>query len=398
MAGGFSGIASGLGAVEGGYTSDQQKQQQIQAAQMQNQQAQIDAMGNIAFGKTLQAFQSQVPGAQPMPPQMAQGGQPQQAPQGGPPPQMQGQPMAPPPGQPSVPMRPQVGGQQPGTPQGQPQGQPPQQQGGQPQVGGQPQQGQLDWRSIAQKVSQANPGAPPAVIAAAVTKFLPLMNQQAQMEWKQVQLALMGQRQETNQQRADTAQTQGDQRLQQGDKRIGIQQGAETRRTEQGDRRLDQGDTRIDQSAAREKRLAASASIRQDQGYQRLELQKQNLERQITQGGDRQKLSEWRATVDAQHKRALEIIQLKAAMMPDDERKALLKDQDEAYRTNLEEMRNKTGRTTPDANKPAAGGKVLDRQPAGNSNPAAKPRAKNPQTGEEVEWDGNAWVPVKPND
>ena len=61
----------------------------------------------------------------------------------------------------------------------------------QPQAPQQPQQGQLDWRQIAQKVAQANPGASPQVIAHAVSGFLPLMTQQAQQDWKQVQMQVL---------------------------------------------------------------------------------------------------------------------------------------------------------------------------------------------------------------
>lgn len=374
---------AGLSAVQPGYLQADSTSQQTRLRKAQADQADIEMAGNTAFGNTLKAFQSQVPGAQAMP--GAQGAQMAQGPQ------------APSPGQPSVPMRPPMpmqgnmpqGGQSPAgsspmAPQGMPQqgqpqmppqgpqggGQPPMQGGGMP--GG---QGQLDWRVIMGKVAQANPNAPPAVIASAVTKFLPLMNQQAQMEWKNVQMAMMAQRTQQGQERVE----QGDRRLDQGDTRLGqgqekvdVSKAGEERRTTQGDRRLDQGDTRLqqgdrrlDQGDTREQRLAAGAAIRQDQGWQNLEIKKQNLARQITQGNDRQKLSEWRATVDAQHKRATEIIQSKQAMMPDDERKALLKEENDNYRADLEQMRNGIGRTTPDANKPDPAGKTPDRLPQG---------------------------------
>ena len=57
---------------------------------------------------------------------------------------------------------------------------------GQPQ-GGQP---QLNWQVVLQKVQQANPGAPPAVLAAAVDRFTPLMNQQSQQQWKEIGLQM----------------------------------------------------------------------------------------------------------------------------------------------------------------------------------------------------------------
>ena len=357
---------SGLSAVYPGYQQADSNDAQTRLKKAQATGAETELAGDAAFGNTLKMFQQQVPGAQPMPGVQGQG-----PPMG---PQMAQGPQAPAPGQPSVPMRPQQpmqpqmpqGGQPPmggapAQPQGQPQMQQPGMQGG---------QGQLDWRVIMGKVAQANPNAPPQVLAAAVNKFLPLMNQQAQMEWKNVSLALAAQRANTGQESADTRRDQGNQR-------IDIQKGAEERRTEQGDRRLDQGDTRNDMAADREKRLAAASTVRQDQGYQRLDMQRQDLERKVIQGNDRQALSQWRAVLDAQHKRAQEIIQSSnfGNTMDAKDKKNLLADQDQAYRAAIEEMRNKTGRSTPEGNKPAAGGKVESRAPQGNpASPVVPPQ------------------------
>lgn len=357
---------SGLSAVYPGYQQADSNDAQTRLKKAQATGAETELAGDAAFGNTLKMMQAQIPGAQPMPgaqgPPM-QGGQP--------PPQMAQGPQAPEPGLPSVRMRPpqpmqppmpqgqpQPQGGAPMQPQGQPQGQPGPQGGGPGMQGG---QGQLDWRVIMGKVAQANPNAPPQVLAAAVNKFLPLMNQQAQMEWKNVSLALAAQRANTGQESADTRRNQGNQR-------IDIQKGAEERRTEQGDRRLDQGDTRNDMAADREKRLAAASTVRQDQGYQRLDMQRQDLERKVIQGNDRQALSQWRAVLDAQHKRAQEIIQSSnfGNTMDAKDKKNLLADQDQAYRAAIEEMRNKTGRSTPEGNKPAASGKTNDRAPEGN--------------------------------
>lgn len=101
-------------------------------------------------------------------------------------------------------------------PQMPPQGMPPG--GPQPPGGGQG----LDWRTIIQKVQQANPGAPPNVLAAAVDRFLPIMSQQSQMQWREQSLMIR------------------EQALQQ---QLMIQQ----ERLGQGDRRLDQGDQKISQ-------------------------------------------------------------------------------------------------------------------------------------------------------
>jgi hypothetical protein len=71
----------------------------------------------------------------------------------------------------------------------------------------------MSWQDIAQIVVRANPGAPPAVIAAAVTKALPLMTADSQQQWRLIQ-------QQLQQQRID----QGQQRLEQGETRLGQQQ------------------------------------------------------------------------------------------------------------------------------------------------------------------------------
>jgi hypothetical protein len=189
---------SGLGGVYGGYIQAEGDEATARKKKYDIDQQQA---GDLAFGRTLQLLgqggQSPMPqGGPPMgplgmqppmggPPQGMHGGMPQQAPpmrSPMPPPQMQQ------PGQPPMGGPPPGGGMppQPPMPQGQPgmQGMPP----GPPQMG---QQGpSLDWRSIMQKVQQANPGAPPNVLAAAVDRFLPLMNQQSQMEWKQYSMML----------------------------------------------------------------------------------------------------------------------------------------------------------------------------------------------------------------
>ena len=537
----------GLSAVYPGQQQAQKLDQQNQLDKFKITDAQTDQAGQVAFGNTLKMFQQQVPGAQPMQGPMNQGGQQPPGQQSQSMPQQGGQ--TPMPGQPSMPMRPpqQPMGGQPQM-QGNPQqgagmgggGMPQQQPQGQPQQGGQQQGGQLDWKQIAQKVSQANPGAPPQVLAAAVSKFLPLMTQQAQMEWKQVQLALMGQRNEdqsrdrnrgmdvresegsanrgsregiaqgnrvsretiskmtvderreaheagiisreqmdeanrgsresegeknrgsregisgtradisreaeagraarselSNTTKRDLAQLsdkakreiaaarldvegvkeegrdkrfvsgqegqtnrtlmrekgqdlrerdrQGalDDRAKLSDEtrreiaRLGadsrkelteyLEAGRQTRAAQSDTTRRDISDanrsqresasgraeegrnTRAGQAESgrqsrfgdREQRLSAAATVRQDQGYQKLELQKQSLADRITKGGDRNALSQWRAIVDAQHKRALEIIQANSGMSALDpkEKKALLDEQSKSYRLEIEGMK-----------------------------------------------------------
>ena len=308
-------------------------------------QGDVDAAGQAAAGNALATmFNAAVPGAQPMggppgpqpgqPPQpnppMQQGGQGgllaqilgrlRQAPQmlaGGGPPQQPAMPASVPGAQPmpgsGPPAGPQTGGM---TPPGQP-GQGGMQPGG---MGGQP---SLDWRMIVQGVVKSNPGIKdPRVIAAAVDRFMPIMNQQSQMQWREVSQQLRANQLNLQQENLQNR-----------------EQMDEWRRTH-GDTQATQGQERIDQANKREERLSGSAAVRQDQGWQRLDLQKRQLERQITQGNQRQMLGQWRAVLDAQHKRAQEIIESQAAGVPDAERKKLLADEDKAYNDAIRGMRS----------------------------------------------------------
>jgi len=239
---------------------------------LQVDQGLIDKAGQVAAGKALmQMFNPPVPGAQPMPggPQQPgqppqgspQGGdilsrlkglfqQPQQSPGGGGQPGMPPQPM---PGQqPQMPQRPPMQAPVPGAqPMGGPQGAPMQPQSGgsmppQSQAsappgmgGGQAPTGMLDWKSVVQQVKAANPGADPRVIMTAVNQFLPLMTQQAQMEWKQVMMQTQRDRTNIMGERADTAREQGGER-------IGIAQQQADTSAKRADTSADQGQQRID--------------------------------------------------------------------------------------------------------------------------------------------------------
>lgn len=326
----------GLAGLSGAYSGYNEGVGEEATARAKKYAIDMQQAGDAAFGRTLMMLNQgqqggqQMPGQQPMgpppggAPPMPSPGQPP-----APPPQMpmqQGQPQPMPQATPPMPMQP-GGGQPPPMPQqpmGGPPAGPPQMPGGQP--GGQPgmqQNPALDWRVVFQKVQQANPGAPPQVLAAAVDKFLPLMNQQAQMQWREVSQQL----------RAMQIQ-QGQERVNQGEERI---RGAEANL---GERQREFG--------TREKRLESSAAVRQDQGWQRLEIQKQQLERQITEGKNKQLLGQWRAVIDAQHKRAMEIIQSSSGFSALDpkEKKALLEEQNKAYTEAIERMRDQMGSST----------------------------------------------------
>ena len=328
LLGGLGGVAQFGNGLFQGY--NQQQKSQYDNTQMQN-----DLLGQQAFGNTLKALSDQ--GGGPMPTMSP--GQPSapaqqvsQAQQGAPPPMatnpiqkilgMFGNPQAagaPQGAGPGGPMPPQGGAPMPqgGPPQGAPQGMPPQ---GAPQQGGPPQV--LDWRSIAQKVAQANPGAPPQVLAAAVDRFVPLMNAESQQQWRQVsanlrqqqidqigqyrqdQLALGNKRADNTadlgnsrlnaQQQAleekkreaddklqlardklSVAQTDQERRAAQADMKIAIQQVEATRKQTQGDRRLDIAqenlNTRQQQFLQRESRLQTSLDARVSQAQQRID-------------------------------------------------------------------------------------------------------------------------------
>lgn len=193
---------------------------------------------------------------------------------------------------------------------GQPQGTP-----GAPQ--GQP--GALTWQSVVQSVVKANPGVKdPRVIAAAVDKFLPLMNQQTQQQWKEMSLMLRQQQVNLGEQRL---QQQGDLGQQRVDVSKDREAGIEKR------------------SGRREDRLERAQVLKQDQQHSMLEMQEKRLQSQIAANKDRTMLGQWRAIVNAQHARAQEIISSAAAGMDPKERKRLLAEEDKAYTDKIKEMK-----------------------------------------------------------
>jgi hypothetical protein len=152
-------------------------------------QLQIDDLreqmeGRKAFGRTLMSM-GLLPGGQPVGPQPPQPGQPSMPMQRG-----FAVPMAPGPAPQQPPMSAMPGQQPPMAPGPMAPGQQPQRPVS-PLGGG---TGMLDWRQVAQMVTQANPGAKPEVVAAAVNQFIPLMNQQSQLEWRMLSLQLAQQR------------------------------------------------------------------------------------------------------------------------------------------------------------------------------------------------------------
>ena len=338
---------------------------------------------------------------QPMagPPPQMQGGPPGMPPQGPP-----GMPPQGPPGmpqaQPQMPMRPPappvgVGGA-PGP------GQPPTGVGG-PAAGSNPQlaaltgmssanprQGALDWRSLVEAVKRANPGIKPDVLMEAVNQFTPLMSMQSKQEWQQVSLQL---REQAIQQRESNLALTLQSREREGDKNrdtrkdvVETQQegatqranlsaktreevaklSAETRkelgldqiksREEEGSKnRASREDVanknraqREQQFQQRETRLQESLKLREDSTWARLEQQKTAAAERAKQSKDKQSLVQWRALLDQQDKHIRTRIQAYSANSTQKpaERAAMLKEADDIYNRELEEMRTTFGRST----------------------------------------------------
>lgn len=402
---------AGASAAYGGYQRAREADNQIDLGDINVQNARTDQEADKYLGNAARLFQQSMPGAQPM------GGPP-----GGGQPPMPAPPQASPtpqPGQPSVPMSPPVGPMQGGGYMGQPgavptqsftranpsgaptgmqppaaapaQGQPP---GVEQALAQSPLAGRLDLKTLMAAITQANPGGRPEVIARALTKAIPLMNAQAQMDWKQMMMADRTQRTGIAADRADIAadesarkREQGGQRLEQGQQRIDQQAGELASRAQRRQDQTAQGAQRIDLATQREARQAAQAQIRQDQRWQQLEVQKQQAEQRIQQAGDRGAISQWRAIVDAQHKRAMEIIQSSNinANLSAPDKKALLDEQNQFYADQIKQMRDRSGNSTGRPAVAEQGGKpgqakTEERVPAaGGPAPGAPVKVTTPQ-------------------
>lgn len=316
---GLSGIG-GLGAAYGGFQQAESTDQDIQKKQLGNQEAMTDVAGQQAFGKALQLlFQGSSQGGAPPQPPMP--GQPSM-PQGGPPGQQPGMP----PGGP-MPGGPPPGGMQPpgmGQPQGSPPGMPPP--GGQPPMpgpggpmppqggppGGQPPGGQqppgmqqgkpsLDLQSIIGAIVKSNPGAPPQVIAAAVNRFVPLMNAQAQQQWKELSLQLREQAIMQSEKYKGIAAEQRGQALDQGQQRADTGRQESERKREQVDKRLQQGDKRIDLETQRLEQQKLQKQITTD-------MKMKQFQAQLDQAQARKDAAQTRNILQAMHLRAAELI------------------------------------------------------------------------------------------
>lgn len=312
---------SGFSAVYPGYSAQENATATTEQNQVAAKEAANKLLGAQVLGRALTGAQS-------------------------PPPPNPGQPLAPNPGQASVPNQPPMQAAPPvpsatPAPQAPPAAGPPGApvaQGG----GGMP---EISLQALTQRIMQTTPQVQghPEILMAALERAAPLLDRQSKEDLmelrKQMQVERLQQAGALANARTETARA------------------AEAGR----DRRADQSENRkAEQFAAREARLAASTAVRQDQGYQRLQLQANALAERAQQSGDKNALTQWRATVDAMHKRASEIIQANSSTsgLSKTDRQALLDEQRQGYETAISGMRERMGSTTPTGGTTAPGAPV----------------------------------------
>lgn len=357
---------SGLSAAYPGYLGAEQTSLENQRMQVSNEEAQNKLLGAQVLAKAI--F-----GAAP----------PQAAPS---------QPMAPPPGQASVPASPPAapppipaaGGPAPGM--GGPPGQP-------PGAGVIP---QIDLQTLAQRIVQTSPDAArnPAVMLAALERAAPILDRQSREDLAELRREYQMQSLE---QRGQIARLQ----VQSANDRAAAAEAGRAARASESEagRNARSAATeagRNDRFTQREARVVAQNEIRNDVAHQRLALQRAALEQRIRDGGDRQALSEWRAVVDAQNRRAREVISSKNSLLTwgKGEREAFLKDQDAAYRAAIEGMKGvgaaRSPVTAPAPSPAAPAATTAPAQPA--APPASAPATTYPvPPGREKDPDGTTY-------
>jgi hypothetical protein len=178
-------------------------------------------------------------------------------------------------------------------------------------------------------VAQANPGASPAVIAAAVDRAIPWMNAQSQSEWRQLSLMMREQQITSREQIA-----------------LMLERGREGRseRTEEGRER-------------RSERTAATAESRLNLARERFTWQQKKVadefDRKMEQDRQRalrfdrtadakqraQAFNEWEKTARARHRAIAEAIMARRDLAGD-ERKAVLKELADETALELEQLEN----------------------------------------------------------
>jgi hypothetical protein len=307
---------AGLGTAPEGYLQAEGQQEDNRIKDLARQQAQFDLMGGQLAGQALQQMyggqqlgppppspppgQSSPPVQPTMQPNIQQPPMPMPRPPGAPQPMPGQMPAMRPPGPPGMPP-----GAPPGGPGGPPGGGPP---GGGPPGMQQPAPGQgqqgpaLSLESVMQAVVKVSPGAPPQAIMSAVNKFLPLMNTQAQMQWREISLAI---REQALLQQGQNQQRMGDQR----DRGLDIRQqnaGIAGKRADtaasESQRKQGQGDQRINIQLAEQRRKELNDSINHD-------MKLKQLQQQLNQAEQRNDVAQQRLILQAMHYQAAELIQ-----------------------------------------------------------------------------------------
>ena len=367
---------AGLSAV---YPGQQQAERQYQSNRLTQEKvddAVLDREGAAALGRTFAALSGQQPGGMP-PGGMPQGPQPPMPGQSSQPMQQPNQMAGPPSGV--------MPGQQPGMTGAPPSGTmpQPQQRVAGPQGIPQP-QGQFDLQTAAQTIAKTNPGIRPEVLVHALGKAMPYLNAQAQMQVRQLMMDHRERMLETREQglnergearnatRITTTQMNVGQRDRATEQRAATATEAETGRNTRTAVRDDtarrgqdlNAETRANAETGRQGRFdrreayrVTQDTIRNDQRWQQLDVARQEAQRKLQSGDQRQGLSEWRAVVDAQHKRALEIIQ-SYRDMPTKDRDELRRQIDSQYESQITAMR--------------------DSRPSGTARPTAAPKPAAP--------------------
>lgn len=178
---------------------------------------------------------------------------------------------------------------------------------------GPPPPGGYDWRQVVREIAQANPKADPAVIARAAMMMMPLMNQQAQMELRMLNMQL-----------AQERIYQGEQRMQLQQENMGLRQQHYQDTTDLSRRRQDEVEREnrerdrsrsegLDLRRDRYQTLAEQARRRLDQRDQQLLDQKEDkLQRAkdrasaLAASGDkaarRDALNEWKNAMEDYHR------------------------------------------------------------------------------------------------
>jgi hypothetical protein len=205
------------------------------------------------------------------------------------------------------------------------------------------------------------------VLMSAVNRAIPIMTADSQQQWRQMSLMLREQanieRERHNTETEEAANkriAQGEEKVAQGEKRLGIAEKA-----------LDERKREFNIRAAR---LQANSEIRADQGWQRLDQQRQQIEQRMIATKDRSQIAAWRQIVDAQHKRATEIIAASSmnSKLDDKERAQLKQEADKMRDEAIKGIRGATGSSTPTGGTTATPEKKIEEQaPSGKMDPTA---------------------------